>query len=212
MPVRARARRLTPAALIRSSQGRVNKPVTETEIKLRVEDPPALRRQLGDLGWQPSLDRALEKNWVYDRPDSSLSSSGYLLRVRQTAGRGWLTVKGPVRTDAPHKIREEIETKISDPEAVRGILETLGFEISWRYEKFRTAFGRKDQNGKILLDETPIGNFLELEGEPGWIDETARLLGFTSSDYVTASYRTLFLEHARSHRGMGSDMVFAAIL
>ena len=98
-----------------AKRGRVrlilNKAVTETEIKLRVEHTVTLRSTLDSLGWQTPAARELEQNWVYDRPDSSLSGSGYLLRVRQVASRGWLTVKGPVRNETPHPTMNELRAK-----------------------------------------------------------------------------------------------------
>ena len=60
----------------------------------------------------------------------------------------------------------------------------------------------------VTIDETPIGTFLELEGEPEWIDRTAALLGFTTGDYVTASYASLYLEYRQSNATVPMDMVF----
>jgi len=57
-----------------------------------------------------------------------------------------------------------------------------------------------------MLDETPLGVFLELEGPARWIDRTARALGFSESDYITDSYAEL---HRRSRGGEAGDMVFA---
>ena len=55
-------------------------------------------------------------------------------------------------------------------------------------------------HGKVLLDETPIGNFLEIEGSPRWIDRTARALGFFDGDYITRSYGYLYLAYCRERR------------
>ncbi len=59
-------------------------------------------------------------------------------------------------------------------------------------------------SGVAMLDETPAGVFLELEGPPRWIDRTARRLGFGEADYITASYAEL---HRSGGRG-GHDMLF----
>ena len=56
------------------------------------------------------------------------------------------------------------------------ILRALGFEPTFRYEKYRAEWS--DGTGHVVLDETPIGNFGEIEGPPRWIDRTARLLEF----------------------------------
>ena len=75
--------------------------MTETEIKLAVENLPAVRRKLLGLGWQAMGRRQSEKNTLYDRPDRSLSSAGYLLRVRVVEDRCWLTVKLPPQRHSP---------------------------------------------------------------------------------------------------------------
>ena len=50
---------------------------------------------------------------------------------------------------------------------------------------------------KAELDETPIGDFLELEGERRAIDRSARLLGYGPADYIARSYGALYMEHRR---------------
>jgi adenylate cyclase class 2 len=119
-----------------------------------------------------------------------------------------LTLKLPSDDAGPHKVKEEFEIEASDCAALRQILEGLGYRVSWRYEKFRTYFERTDAAGEIVLDETPIGDFLELEGEPSWIDRTAVELGFSRGDYLTATYGALFEEYSGRNPGMGTDMVF----
>ena len=106
------------------------------------------------------------------------------------------------------RVREEFEVTTSDTTSMIRLLEALGYHVAWRYEKYRTQFKRPGAKGMILLDETPIGTFLELEGDPGWIDSTASQLGFEPDDYITASYRALFLK--RNRRTARKDMVFPA--
>ena len=59
-----------------------------------------------------------------------------------------------------------------------------------------------------MLDETPIGNFLEIEGRPKWIDRTARVLGFSAGDYITTSYGSLYRIYCRENGVSRKDMVF----
>jgi adenylate cyclase class 2 len=85
----------------------------------------------------------------------------------------------------------------------------MGYHPVFRYEKFRTEYAKRVANGgKVLLDETPIGNFLEIEGSPRWIDRTARLLGFASNDYITRSYGYLYLAYCRERRIPPKNMLF----
>jgi adenylate cyclase class 2 len=59
-----------------------------------------------------------------------------------------------------------------------------------------------------MLDETPIGWYMELEGAPRWIDRTARELGFSEDDYITASYGALYQQWSPSRGVKPADMVF----
>ncbi|MGH9660150.1 MAG: class IV adenylate cyclase, partial [Bryobacteraceae bacterium] len=82
----------------------------------------------------------------------------------------------------------------------------LGYRPVFRYEKRRAVYNGR--GGLICVDETPIGNFLELEGPPAWIDRTARRLGFRDGDYITASYGELYLDWCRTAGVEPSDMTF----
>jgi len=129
-----------------------------------------------------------------------------LLRLRRYGRRLVLTYKGPPQA-ARHKVREELEVLVSDLDAAALILSRLGLVASFRYEKYRTEF-RGPGGGAVLLDETPIGDFLELEGAPSWIDRTAARLGFGEADYITSSYGTLYVESCRGRGIVPGDMVF----
>jgi adenylate cyclase, class 2 len=112
------------------------------------------------------------------------------LRVRDDGGTGVLTFKGPV-VPGPLKVREEVETAAESPGQLLGILARLGYTPVFRYEKYREEFAIP--GALIAIDETPIGTFVEIEGEPDVIHDCARRLGKTPDDYVTASYRSLYL-------------------
>ena len=179
----------------------------ETEIKLPIDDLAVLRTQLRRFGWRVASHRRLERNWLFDREDGSLKRSGRMLRVRRAGTAGWLTFKGPSAQGTAHKIRNEFEIETADADSLFEILGALDFRVAWRYEKYRSEFAKSGEPGKILLDETPLGNFLELEGAAAWIDATAGLLGFRPADYVTLSYRGLF-EKLGEKNHIGPDMVF----
>ena len=130
------------------------------------------------------------------------------MRVREAGATSTLTYKGaPV--PGKHKSREEVETGISNAESTRAILERLGFEVVFRYEKFRTEWAKTGERGLATLDETPIGYYLELEGAPQWIDRTARRLGFNQADYITASYGRLYQEFCKRKGIQPGHMIFA---
>ncbi len=177
----------------------------EIEIKLAIPSASGGRALLRRAGFRLSRRRTLEKNAVFDTPEGTLYRGGCVLRVRSAGGSATLTFKGrPVASK--HKTREEIETEVRDSSAMGFVLERLGFRPVFRYEKYRTEFSRS--GGEAMLDETPIGVYLELEGPPRWIDRAARDLGFTEDQYITASYASLHMARRREKGLPLSDMVF----
>jgi adenylate cyclase, class 2 len=178
----------------------------ETEVKIRVPDRHAVEELLGRHEFAVSAARLFERNTLYDRPDASLRAAGMLLRLRDAGGQGVVTWKGPGQA-GPHKARPEIETTVASIDALERILEHLGFARNFRYEKYRTEY-RSDGPGTVTVDETPIGDFLELEGPPDWIDKTAAMLGFNAKDYILESYGGLYMAYCRERGIAPSDMVF----
>ena len=181
----------------------------ETEIKIRmVQEEAEFHAFLADHGYLPAAPRQLESDTVYDRPDGELRTSARLLRLRREGDRFTLTYKGPPAQSTAHKSREEIETLVTDGTALDQILHKLGYEIVFRYEKYRTKFHHRDFSGLITFDETPIGNYIELEGSAEWIDQTAVELGYSAKDYIALSYRDLYLRHCQNTGTVPSFMTF----
>ena len=180
----------------------------ETEIKISIGDVKQAADLLASKGFAVVVPRVFERNTVFDTRDAALRASRCVLRIR-TAGQCVLTFKGAPE-NGRHKCREEVETQISDAENAARILNHLGFHERFRYEKYRTELVRPGDAGIVTIDETPIGNFLEIEGDPQWIDATAAELGFTPAQYVTASYGSLYRKHCEDHGQKPSDMVFNA--
>ena len=191
----------------------------ETEIKLAVPDLAAVRRHLRGQGFRVRRRRTFEDNVLYDTRQGMLRRSGLMLRLRSAGGRHWLTFKGPGEESRRYKIRQEFESELTRPGAVRGVLTRLGLQPSFRYQKYRTVYRAPGagQGGEAMLDETPIGNFLELEGGRGWIRRVARALGSKPTQFIVRTYADLQAEWRRPRaRPLGSprarqrprDMVF----
>jgi adenylate cyclase class 2 len=179
----------------------------ETEIKLAVTSAKAARALLRVAGFRVSRPRVFESNTVFDKPDFTLRNSGCLLRIREAGGQATLTYKGVARPGL-HKSRLEIETGIAGPPALAAIFTNLGYVPVFRYEKYRTEFRQGPSGGVAMVDETPVGVFMELEGAPRWIDLTARRLGFGKADYITASYGRLYFLWAEERGAHPTHMVF----
>ena len=179
----------------------------ETEIKIRVGDAEEIESRLRVRGFEASTGRSFERNTVWDTPERMLKGSGELVRLRDTHGTHILTYKGKAQT-SKYKIREEVESEFTETRAIERIFERLGLQPMFRYEKYRTEYRRGGGLGVVTVDETPIGNYIELEGEPDWIDATAEELGFTESDFSTKSYGALYLESCVERGVAPAHMVF----
>jgi adenylate cyclase class 2 len=179
----------------------------ETEVKIPVPtwSPAEAAQRVAALGLNISAPRIFEANYVYDTPNQSIRGAGMLLRLRQVGDRNILTWKG-VPEPGPYKSRPELELKFESFDTMHLILGHLGYETYFRYEKYRTEFS--NGQGTVTFDETPIGNYLELEGIGSWIDETASRLGFVPGNYVLASYGRLYLAHCEKQGVQPSNMLF----
>ncbi len=173
----------------------------ETEVKLRVSDLGAVRESLRRTGARLLRERHLEDNLLFDDAEGTLREGGTVLRLRRTPGTALLTFKGPRQLADGVKSREERETTVGDPGALETILRRLGYRPVFRYQKYRESWTCRGQ--QIELDETPIGSFLEIEGDLEGIHAVAGLLGFSPRDYLNESYVGLFFAS-----GGAGDMVF----
>jgi adenylate cyclase class 2 len=188
--------------------------VIEREIKLRFESAAAAREAVARLGATPFRARRLQDDRLLDRDDEVMRSRGCALRIRRDGDATVLTFKGPIVPGAM-KMREELETSAGSADMLARIFEALGFTARFRYQKYREDY-RLD--GVIVsIDETPIGTFVELEGDEAAIAAAAARMGRGPADYVLGSYRTLFLQHRQAHGlpagddgAAAGDMVFDA--
>ncbi len=180
----------------------------EIEIKFRVADVRALTRQLRGAGFRMVTPRTHEMNTLYDLPGEVLRSRKELLRLRKYCSEWTLTHKSKGKIGR-HNARVELETGVSDGRKMDLILNALGYAPSFRYEKFRREW--TDGKGQVVVDETPIGDFCEIEGAPRWIDATAKKLDVSRADYITKNYATLFLDWKAQTKSMAEEMTFKAV-
>jgi adenylate cyclase class 2 len=181
---------------------------SEIEIKFRVHNLRGLRRQLCAAGFRLETRRTHEMNTLYDLPGEVLRNRKELLRMRQYGSEWKLTHKSQGKKSR-HSSRVELETSVGDGRKMDAILHALGYGPSFRYEKFRAEW--TDGKGQVVLDETPIGDFCEIEGAPRWIDATAKKLGVNAKDYITKNYATLFSEWKEQTKGGATEMTFRAV-
>ena len=180
----------------------------EIEIKFRVAEVRALRRKLGATRFRLVTRRTHEMNTLYDLPGEVLLARKELLRIRKY-GSTWTLTHKSAGKKGRHSSREELETQVSDGKKLDLILRALGYAPTFRYEKFRAEW--TDGKGQVVVDETPIGNFCEIEGPPRWIDATAKKLGVSRTDYITKNYATLFAEWTHQTGSKAREMTFLAV-
>jgi len=182
----------------------------ETEIKFRITDLPALAAKLSQLSFAEITSRTHEMNVLFDLPGRPLRARGDILRIRKYGDSWVLTHKAKsASSNGPHKVRVETETKVDDGTKLEAILRALQFEAVFRYEKFRAEW--KGEQGHVVIDETPIGNFGEIEGPSDWIDKVAHDLGISPADYSTDTYAGLFYSWKERTGSPANEMTFAAI-
>jgi adenylate cyclase, class 2 len=177
----------------------------EIEIKLPVPDLGALRERLRARQAREITSPHFESNDVYDEADGNLRQSGRLLRLRRTDHGATLTYKGPARFEEGARTREERETAVSDPNEMERILGALGFERRFRYEKRREEWSLDDC--VIALDETPIGTFAEVEGDPADIRRALQHLELDPSETLPYSYAELYARRRREDPTLPADML-----
>jgi adenylate cyclase, class 2 len=184
----------------------------ETEIKFRVANVAELGQRLHRAGFREETPRTFESNVLYDTPDRKMRTRTEILRIRNYGGKWTVTHKrlpdvGP--GEDAHKHRVETETEVADGAVLAEVFRSIGLVSAFRYEKWRSEWS--DGEGHCVMDETPIGNFAELEGSAEWIDRTADRLGVPRSEYLTLSYGRLFEQWCAEHKVSACDLTFEAL-
>ena len=178
-------------------------PTLERELKFAGASLDRLRDRLTEMAAERDGLGAFEENWVFDR-EAELETTGRLLRLRKDGQGAWLTYKGPLRFEGRVRLRVENEVAVDNADAARALLEGLGYSVVSRYQKIRETWRL---GGVIIaLDHTPIGDFVELEGEAA--ERVARRLGFDPERSERRSYLRLYRDHRQEHPEAPPDMVF----
>jgi adenylate cyclase class 2 len=161
----------------------------EIEVKFLLKDHDVLMKKIADLQLPSSQERVHEINLRFDQPDGGLMAQRQVLRLRMDT-QARLTFKGPGITQEGVLLRKEIEVVVSDFEAAKRLLEALGYQVVMMYEKYRANY----LIGSLVMsvDETPLGLFVELEGEsPAQVRDAAQTLGLDWEARINFSYTAL---------------------
>ena len=161
----------------------------EIEVKFMVADVAPVRSRLLGMG-ATSRGEMFETNYRYDDHAGRLRAANCLLRLRRDR-QALLTFKR-ARPDggAEFKIHDEFEVVVEDFEGMHRILTALGFQCVQIYEKRREVFRLAD--ALVCIDRLPFGDFIEIEGQPEGIRETARRLQFSWKQRILTNYLHIF--------------------
>lgn len=191
----------------------------EIELKCPVSNPESLEARLIQLGFHQDTPRTFEHNTLYDTPARDLRTRREILRIRQYGPVCTVTHKrlasenGPV-DPARYKLRIETETTVADGAALAEIFAQLGYAPAFTYEKYRSEWSQPvstEVTAHLVIDETPIGAFAELEGPTTWIDETLAKLGVDPATCLIDSYGKLFLDWKQRTGSPAENLTFAEV-
>ncbi len=185
----------------------------ETELKFSIDDIAGFRSAVGRLDLTLRTPRSFESNTLYDTPARQLRNKRQLLRLRHYNGTCLLTHKRVAdegSNDERYKTRIETETTVEDGDALAEVFAQLGYTPAFRYEKYRTEWDDLE-GGHLVLDETPIGTWAELEGEPAWIEEMLERLKVGSERITTESYGALFLRWREETGSPAENLTFEEV-
>jgi len=177
----------------------------EIEVKFHVLHLSELPQRVLGLGGQLLTARVHELNLRFDTTDRLLSRQGKALRLRRDA-LTTITYKGRGEVRDGIRIRPEHELAVGNFDNARRLLEGLGFQVSFTYEKYRATYTLDDS--RIMLDELPYGDFVEIEGEPEALRETAARLDLRWEAAIPHSYLGLFENVRKSLDLLFEDLTF----
>jgi adenylate cyclase class IV len=159
----------------------------EVELKSVVDDVDQCRAAVERAGATLVFAGRLEdRRW--DTPDHAMFARDHVLRVRVYRGGGHtraeLDWKGPTRRDGTYKLREELGTSVTDPEALAEILAQLGYEVSIAIDR---VIAQYDLGGTMIRFEhyPRMDDLVEVEGTPAQIEQAIAVLGMARDGFTT---------------------------
>ena len=159
----------------------------EVELKSVVDDVERRRANVERAGAVVTYEGRLEdRRW--DTPDRALFAKDHVLRVRTYRNavgvRASLDWKGPTRREGGYKLRDELETKIGDPDTLGEILVALGYEVSIAIDREIVQY---DLEGTMIRFERypRMDDLVEVEGEPAEIERAIAILGLPRDGFTT---------------------------
>ena len=186
--------------------------MVEREVKLLFPTAESAREAVLATGALAAHPRRLQDDSLYDTADEVLRKKGHVVRIRTERWSDGttttaLTVKGPVQP-GQMKVREEHETRVEKADALTHAFDVLGLRPWFRYQKYREEFSAPGV--VIAIDDTPVGTYVELEGDEDSIHVVTSALGRSPADFIVDSYYGLFMKRRDEFGLTGPYMLFSA--
>jgi predicted adenylyl cyclase CyaB len=159
----------------------------EVELKSVVDDPERRRAAIEAAGAKLVFDGRLEDR-RYDTAERSLTAADQVLRVRvyrdAHGTRAELDWKGPTRRESGYKLREELETEVSDGDTLVVILEKVGYLVTIAIDREIVQY---DLDGAMIRFERypRMDTLVEVEGTPEQIEAAIAALGMPREDFTS---------------------------
>jgi adenylate cyclase, class 2 len=180
----------------------------ETEVKFRLASRPSFEARLEALGARREGEER-ERNVLFDDAAGTLQARGCALRLRTTENGALLTFKGKAEFSGGVKSRLELESRVEAPGRIESLLGQLGYTPRFVYEKRRTTWRFPAAARPIVVvDETPLGLFAEVEGTHEAVRALAGELGFAEGDFIPESYVALWMKARAADPSLPEQMVF----
>lgn len=174
----------------------------ELELKGVVLDEAACRRRVEAAGARVVFQGRLEDR-RYDTTDRRLTAADEVLRVRTYVGasgeRATLEWKGPTCLEDGYKVRDEIAANTTEPSALAGILERLGYTVIGEIDREVVQYAFEEAT--IRFERYPrMDALVEVEGRPADIERAIRALGMPR-DAFTADRLPAFVARFEARTG-----------
>jgi predicted adenylyl cyclase CyaB len=168
----------------------------ETEVKIKVKDPAAMRKKLHESG-ALHTKTARQYDGIFDFKDERLKKNGEVMRLRVLEPvwpdgdrKAIITFKGKKKSAGITKVRSETEFETDDIGGSLIALHELGLVKKLEYLKITEFY--KLGKIKITLDHFPhyreLGYFIELEANKREIEKGMKLLNLKKKDGVKETY------------------------
>lgn len=127
--------------------------------------------------------------------DISIGAKGQGLRIRKFGRGGLVTHKNMVSRNVRAKVRQEIQTEVSNIDNMIEMFRIVGFPEKKRREKIRHTFRMGDV--LVLIDRLPfLGYFVEIEACSNTaLKKAVKKLGFDPAKGSCESYDNIFLNY-----------------